>query len=113
MLQQNDGNVLTCTTTLALGLIQPCTRLDYLPPRASLVTSIVDHPKKTKSQVAIYSSRKEYAVSNQQQVVPRLVTTKEQILQRYPDVFDGIGCSTGHPYHIQLDPNVTPKKTLC
>ena len=36
---KNDGSVLlSCTTTLALGLIQPCTRLDYLPPRASLIT---------------------------------------------------------------------------
>ena len=34
---ENDGSVLlSCTTTLALGLIQPRTRLDYLPPRASL-----------------------------------------------------------------------------
>ena len=56
---QNDGSVLLpCTTTLALALIQPCTRLDYLPSRASLITSSVDHPKKTK-RVSIHSSRKE------------------------------------------------------
>ena len=55
----NDGSVLlSCTTTLALGLIQPCTRLDYLPPRASLTTSSVDHPKKTKSKVTVHSLRK-------------------------------------------------------
>ena len=47
---ENDGSVLlSCTTTLALGLIEPRTRLDYLPPKASLITSLVDHPKKTKS----------------------------------------------------------------
>ena len=46
---QNDGSVLlSCTTTLGLGLIQPCTRLDYLSPTASLITSSVDHPKKKK-----------------------------------------------------------------
>ena len=50
---------------------------------------------------------------HQQQAVPTLVTSKEQILQRYPDVFDGIGCYPGLPYHIQLDPNVTPKQTPC
>ena len=45
----NNGNVLqSCATTLALGLIQPHTRLDYLPPRGSLITSSSDHPKKTK-----------------------------------------------------------------
>ena len=41
---QNDGSVLlSCTTTLVFGLIQPHTRLDYLPPRASFNTSSVDH----------------------------------------------------------------------
>ena len=36
----NEGNVLlSCKTTLMLGLIQPRTRFDYLPPRASLITS--------------------------------------------------------------------------
>ena len=44
----NDGSVLlSCKTTLKLGLIQPRARLDYLPPRASLITSSADHPKKT------------------------------------------------------------------
>ena len=45
----NDGSVvLSCKTTLALHLIQPRSRLDYLPPRASLITSTMDHPKKTR-----------------------------------------------------------------
>ena len=46
----NNGSVLlSCATMLALGLIQPHTRLDYLLPRASLLRSSADHPKKTKS----------------------------------------------------------------
>ena len=68
----DDSVLLSCTTTLALGLIQPCTRLDYLPPRASLITSSADptksNPTKTKSQVNVHSSRKESAVSNQKHV---------------------------------------------
>ena len=48
----------SCATMLALGLIQPCTRLDYLLPRASLITSSADHPKKTKSQVKVHVYRK-------------------------------------------------------
>ena len=61
----NNGSVLlSCATMLALGLILPYTRLDYLPPRASLITSSADHPKKTKSQVNIYISKKESTVSN-------------------------------------------------
>ena len=118
-----DGSVLlSCTTTLGLGFIQPRTRLDYLPPRASLMTSSSDHRKKTKSRVCVHSlrqevstqsSKQESTVFNQKQVVPNLVTSKEQILQRYPDVFDGIGCFPGSPYHVQLDPNVTPKQIPC
>ena len=40
----NDGSVLlSCKTALMLGLIQPRTTLDYLPPRASLITNSADH----------------------------------------------------------------------
>ena len=58
VLATNDGSVLlSCKTTLALGLIQPRSRLDYLPPRASLITSSVDHPKKTKpAKVSVHTS---------------------------------------------------------
>ena len=50
----NDGCVLlSCKTTLMFGLIQPRTRLDYLPPRASLITSSADHPKKTKATLHV------------------------------------------------------------
>ena len=59
---QNDGSVLlSCTTTLVFGLIQPCTRLDYLPPRSILITSSLEHPKEewsihTKQQSSGYST---------------------------------------------------------
>ena len=54
----NDGSVLlSCKTNLLLGLIQPRSRLDYLPPRGSLITSSVDHPKK-KQQSYMYKSKK-------------------------------------------------------
>ena len=42
-----------------------------------------------------------------------LVTSKEQILSSYPDVFKGISRFPGPPYHIQVNPNVTPKQTPC
>ena len=92
----NDGSILlSCNSTLALGLIQPRSRLDYLPQRASLITSAQDHPKRTKpvplsehrsQQVATQS--KQQAVSTQTQVTPatkkqpvsKLVTSKEQIM---------------------------------
>ena len=45
----NEGSVLlSCTTLLALDMIQVRPRLDYLPPRAKLITSAADHPDITK-----------------------------------------------------------------
>ena len=65
-----------------------------------------------------FSSRKEVSSQSSKQAgivhdVPMLVTSKEQILQSYPDVFDSIGCFPGLPYHIQLDQSITPKQTSC
>ena len=98
---------------LSLGLIQCHTRLDYLPPTASLITINADHPKKTKSQVNVHVSQQESTVCNQKCIVPKLITSKELILQAYPDVYDGIGYFSGPPYHIQVDPSITPKQTPC
>ena len=42
----NEGSVLlSCKTSLTLGLIQSKPRLDYLPPRVRIITSNVDHPR--------------------------------------------------------------------
>ena len=107
----NNGSVLLpCLTTLALGLIQPHTRLDYLPPQVGLITSSADHPKKTKSQSKCMFQRKSMKCLTTK-VVSKLITSKEQILANNADVFDGIGCFPGTPYHIQVDPSVTPKQT--
>ena len=113
----NNGSVLlSCVTTLALGLIQPHSRLDYLPPRASLTTSSARHPEKTKSKINIHVFRQESTIStmsNHKGKITKLVTSKNEILAAYSDVFDAIGCFSGPPYHIQVDPSVTPKQTPC
>ena len=50
----NEGSVLlSCDTSLTLGLIHPSPRLDYLPPRARLIMSSADHTRKTKAQLQI------------------------------------------------------------
>ena len=41
------------------------------------------------------------------------ITSKEQILSKYPDVFEGIGRFPSLPYHIQVDMSITLKQTLC
>ena len=43
----------------------------------------------------------------------QLITKKEQIMARFPDVFEGIGKFPGEPYKIQLDPKVPLKQTPC
>ena len=71
-------------------------------------------------RVSIHSSRKEgsaqstkqaVTVPDQQQLVAKLLTSQEQILQSYPDLFEGIGCFLGSPYHIPFDQSITPKQT--
>ena len=72
-----DGSVLlSCKTTLLLGLKQPRSRLDYLPPKASLMTSSADHPKKTK------------AVLNIQKQEVSLQTTKQEVATQTPAARD-------------------------
>ena len=119
----NDGSVLlSCKITLMLGLIQPRTRLDYLLPRPSLITSSADHPKKTKT--SLHVQKIEVSAQTTMQMVPaqtpkhrneapKLIKSKDQILHEYPDVFDGIGNFPGPSYHIQINPSVTPKQTPC
>ena len=46
--KENGSILLSCRTTMDLGLIRPHTHLDYLPPKASLLTSTCDQPSKTK-----------------------------------------------------------------
>ena len=58
----NDSVLLSCVTTPALGLIQPHSRLDYLPPGDNLITSSSDHQKKTKSKINVHVSRQESTV---------------------------------------------------
>ena len=84
----NGSVLLSCVTTLALGLIQPHTRLDYLSPRATLITSSAEHLKKTKSQISVHVSKKETEVSEHKGIVSKFITSREQILANYSDVFD-------------------------
>ena len=113
---------MSCKTILLLGLIQPRPRLDYLPPRASLLTISADHPKKTKAvlliqkqEVSTQTTKQEVAAQTlaAKRQVSKLITSKEMILFEYPDVFEGIGKFPGPAYHIQIDPSIPPKQTPC
>ena len=55
----NEGTILlSYKTTLALHLIQPRSRLDYLTPWASLITLMMDYLKKTRpASLKVHSSQ--------------------------------------------------------
>ena len=113
--------LLSCNSTLDLDLIQPRSRWDYLPSRVSLITSTQDHPKKTRQaqphvhrlqQVVAQSKQQAGTNQNKQQQNSKLITSKDQIMAQYPDVFEGIGKFLGQPCTMHLDPSVPPKQTL-
>ena len=127
----NDGSILlSCNMTLALCLIQPRLRLDYLLPWISLITITMDHPRKTKL-ISLKIHRSKQEISNQRQepqshattsmsmnivqksVLNMVITSKEQIISNYPDIFECIGRFPGPLYQIQVNPNITPKQTPC
>ena len=117
----SEGSVLlSCNTSLQLGLIHHRPRLNYLPPQASLITSKEDHPKSTKMHMQIQTQQlivnKEGQHHKSQPDMlkpPKLITNYEQIKQNYPDVFEGIGRFPGPTYHINVNPTVPPKQTPC
>ena len=88
----------------------------------------MDHPKKTKStSLKVHRSKQEVSAQRQepqshvmssmstdtvQKSDPNIViTSKEQILSSYPDIFEGIGRFPGPLYHIQVNLNITLKQT--
>ena len=88
----------------------------------------MDHPKKTKmTALKVHQSKQE--VSDQRQEPPSkaltsgntvqkqdpgiIITSKEQILSKYLDIFESIGKFPSPPYNIQVDMNITLKQTPC
>ena len=127
--KENGNILLSCRTTMELGLIRPHAHIDYLPPKASLLTSTFDQPSKTRMHKPNIHCTKEKPTK---MVIPKndnistpqsqqtkisqgtqLITKKEQIMASFPDVFEGIGKFPGEPYKIQLDPKVPSKQTPC
>ena len=73
--KENGSVLVSCRTTMALGLIKPRPQLDYLPPRASLLTSTCDHPSKTKPQKPNIHCAKEK---------PNMTTSLENVNSKAP-----------------------------
>ena len=43
----------------------------------------------------------------------KIVKSKEQIKECHPELFEGLGRFPGEPYHISINPSITPKQTPC
>ena len=72
------GMLLSCKTTLLLGLIQTRPRLEYLLPRASLITSSADHPRKTKA--VLHTTKQEVSTQiTKQEVAAQTPAAKRQV----------------------------------
>ena len=88
--------------------------LEYLPPRAMLISSVADHPKReihAQSTISILPTS-----TVPQENIPRrvkIVKLKEQIQDQYPELFKGRGQFPGKPYHIHVNLSITPKQTPC
>ena len=104
----NEGSMLlSCTTLLALDLIQTRPRMDYLPPRAKLITSAADHPDITKKT----AHQSKATVRSKKSLPVKIVMKQSNIKKHYANVFEGVGHFPGPPYHIQVDPKIPPKQT--
>ena len=120
--KENGSVLLSCRTTMEMGLIKPQACLDYLPPKARLLTSTCDQPSKTKIHKPVVHYTKETADTsrvpcksnnNINNTANLLVTRQEHIMTQYSDVFEGVGKFPGEPYKIHLDPKIPPKQTPC
>ena len=83
---------------MEMGLIKPWACLDYLPPKARLLTSTCDQPSKTKIHKPVVHCTKETANTsrvplksnnNINNTANLLVARQEHIMAQYSDVFEG------------------------
>ena len=108
---KNNGSVLlSCTTTLALGLIQPFTITDYLPSQASLKTSSFDHPRKTK-RVSVHRSKKELSTQSRNQAHAQQLLSQVSHKQR-ADVAKLPWCFWGYQV-LSRSPMSYPDRSKC
>ena len=75
-----------------------------------LISSATDHPKREIHAQSTTSILPTSTSTVPQENIPRtvkIVKSKEQIQEQYPELFKGIGWFPGEPYHIQVNPSIT------
>ena len=81
--------------------------MDYLASQAKLITSAADHPDITKKT----AHQSKATVKSKKSLPVKIVMKKSDIKEHCADVFEGVGCFPGPPYHIQVDPKILAKQT--
>ena len=88
---QGGSVLLCCEDVLSLELITPKDGLDEMEDEATLVSSTVEINQTTSV------------------LTKQLVTSKDDIIKYFPEILEGLGKFPSEPYHINMDPNVSPK----
>ena len=86
-----------------------------------LISSAANHPKREiHAQSTFLQQQNSTSIlptstsTVPQENTPRrvkIVKSKEQIQEQYPELFKGIGQFPGEPYHIHINLSITPKQT--
>ena len=84
-----------------------------------LISSADDHPKREIHTQSTFPQQQNSTsvLLTSTSMVPqentpkrvKLVKSKEQIQEQYPELFKGIGQFPDEPYHIHTNPSITPK----
>ena len=87
-------------------------------PRKTELTSLKVHRSKQEVSAQRQETQSHFMMSTYTDTLQKsdlyiIITSKVQILPSYPDIFKGIGRFPRLLYHIQVDPNITLKQTLC
>ena len=129
---KEEGSVLLSQETVfQLQLLDVKPQLEHLPPRTTLISSVVDYPKTeihaqstSTQQQGINdvhpNSNSESIITTSKPIIPQedtpkkiRIKSKKQIREQYPELFKGIGQSPDEPYHIHTNLSITPKQTPC
>ena len=88
-----------------------------------LISTAADHPKREihAQSTVLQQQNSKSILPTSTSTVPqentprrvRIVKSKEQIQEEYPELFKGIGQFPGEPYHIHTNPSITSKQTPC
>ena len=121
---KEEGSVLLSQETVfQLELLNVKPRLEYLPPRAMLISSAAVYPKREihaqymspqqPNSTSVLPTSKSKIPQEDTSKKIRIMKTKEQIPEQYPELFKGIGQFPGEPYHIHINLSIMPKQTPC